>query len=159
MTMRTWLLQQRLVLRSANLVEEIPNFTKEDEDSTIARGDQGEHDDELIAAMIALYCAHEDDYSESMGSAIPRDKLTIENAVYRITCNGCGHVWPVDEVMSNRISYMQCEVCQCRAVSIMRNPLALPPSADAVVDEISNGWTPESEWAEYGKGMPDYSIL
>jgi hypothetical protein len=158
-TLRRWLQQEQAIIRSANAIQELKNFSKEDDESTNPSGDQDEFDDELISLMIGLYCAHEDDYSEAMGSCVPRDKLTIENSVYRITCNACGHMWPSDEVMSNRISYLQCERCQSRAVSITRNPIAIPPSADNVIEEIAGGWTPESEWAEYGKGMPDYSIL
>lgn len=162
MTFRTWLLQEQLVLRSANLIEEIPNFSKEDEDSTIARGDQGETDDELFAAMIALYCAHEDDYSESMGTAIPKDKLTLENAVFRITCNGCMYQWPTDEQIKDGPTSIRCPSCGSMSISIQRNaaPLdSIRQDSDLFMDDLSRGWSPENEWADYGKGMPDYSVL
>lgn len=165
-TFRTWLMQEQIIVRSANLVEEIPNFSKQDEDDTIARADQGENDDELIAAMIALYCAHEDDYSESMGCVLPRDKMTLENSIYRIKCNKCGHEWPADEVPTSGPAEfnnpVKCPMCKSLAIGIQKNFTPVIPQSESLYDTLDSnnaGWSPGSEWAEYGKKTPEYWML
>jgi ssDNA-binding Zn-finger/Zn-ribbon topoisomerase 1 len=166
-TFKSWLNQECFLVRSANLAEEMKNFTKDDEEDNYASGDRGEFDDELMACMIALYCAHETDYNDQLGLIIPKSDLTKENAQYIIQCLNCKHSWPsntiedkainpsdfIPEVDANKAVTQsggsRCPTCGSRSLSIERNGSVA--TGRSLEDDIwreatMNQWTPESEW-------------
>lgn len=55
-TARKWIKSGSWVIRSKNFLHEMQNFQKEEDDSKSAGHVAGEHDDELFAGMISLYC-------------------------------------------------------------------------------------------------------
>lgn len=164
-TFRSWLQQEMFIVRSHNLVHELKNFVKDEMDDISAGGDQDEFDDELFSCMIGLYCAHEGDYSDALGYNLPRQKMTLENAAYRIRCLSCNHEWPENEVddkvinptefhpfldVQKRVEQtggMRCPQCGSRRIEIQRNALARTyTDADRYVDESTVQWSPDLEF-------------
>lgn len=107
-------MRARLVVpRSSNLIEEIKRFQKDDDDSDKkAEAAAGSHDDELMAFMIASYCAHETDYDPNLGySRIYGTRNEDDDAQkeYHITCLRCGYQFDDDELP--RGTNIRCEKC------------------------------------------------
>jgi DNA-directed RNA polymerase subunit RPC12/RpoP len=176
-TFKSWLQQEMFFVRSHNLAEEMKNFVKDDEEDVYAGGDREEFDDELMATMIALYTAHETDYNDSLGMAVPTQELTLENAEYRVTCMSCAHLWPTNKVEDKAINPsefvpsldanrratdsggIRCPVCGSRLVSINRNAAMNPGRSyeDSLWSEAASGWSPDKEWSN--ADQTEYDLL
>jgi hypothetical protein len=57
-----WLRRGYWEIRSQQFLKEAPFFVKDEEES-LARAEQGQYDDCVMAALFAIYAAHEDDYN------------------------------------------------------------------------------------------------
>jgi len=167
-TFKRWLQQELFFVRSRNLAEEMKNFVKNEEDSYSAGGDQDEFDDENMAAMIALYTAHEGDWNDSLGMIAPKAKLAKEDAVYVIKCQNCQNEWWANTVEDKNIDPtefqpqmdpnhkvvqsggMRCAVCGSRRLEITRNNNSGTPVSqqgeDDLIDEANQYWDPSQEW-------------
>jgi Zn finger protein HypA/HybF involved in hydrogenase expression len=177
-TFKSWLQQELFHVRSANLAEEMKNFTKDSEEDIYASGDQDEFDDELMAVMISLYTAHEADYSDSLGIIVPKEEISLENAKFRINCLNCRHSWPQNTVEDKAINPsefrpeldvnrrveqsggMRCPACHSRALQIDRNESLVRQGRsdeDALWAEAASGWSPDRELND--AQLPDYDML
>jgi len=91
-----WLRARAVEIYSSNLVEEMKSFVR-DPDSERAGATKGNHDDELMAAMICLWTAHEDDWNEATGIIkLPREDKSEANFDFHVRCTNCGHEWGTD---------------------------------------------------------------
>lgn len=161
MTFKIWLEHDLFHIRSENISNEMRNFVKNALDDAYASGDQGEPDDELIAAMIGLFCANENLYNERLGLAEPRNSLTSENAKFYVSCKACGHQsneLSIDEDQMNpmmsepirdasgQIQHsggLRCRVCKSLQLEVSRNPIVvaaitekMPTDADRWLNQL-----------------------
>jgi DNA-directed RNA polymerase subunit RPC12/RpoP len=126
---KRWLDAHLLYVRSRNMVEEMKNFVKEEFDDARAGGDREEHDDEIIAGMISLYCGHECEYSDALGMIPAPSEITAENAKFGLRCQTCGHQWLANhmpftftESVGGQIkSPERCPNCSSMCISVNRN--------------------------------------
>ena len=166
-TFKRWLQQELYFVRSRNLAEEMKNFVKDDEDDYSAGGDKEEKDDELMAAMISLYTAHESDWNDSLGMITAKQELTKEAAKYHLHCANCGNLWwqnTIEEATIDPTHFkpeldankrvaesggLKCPSCNNRRIEITRNRdgATIPTDADEAYKEASaEFWSPEGEW-------------
>ena len=171
-TMKSWLQQEVFIIRSRNCAEEMKNFTKEFEDDIMASGDRDEPDDELMACMISLYCAHETDYSDSLGLVLPKNEMTIENSTFVCKCRACGFTWPemkLPDSMHDPVEFvpeldtdrrvvqsggLRCSKCGNISVEVIRNQALLNQENTkeaALLREVSSEWSPDQEWAKWSR--------
>jgi hypothetical protein len=143
------------------------NFVKDDEDDYSAGGDKEEKDDELMAAMISLYTAHESDWNDSLGMITAKQELTKEAAKYHLHCANCGNLWwqnTIEEATIDPTHFkpeldankrvaesggLKCPSCNNRRIEITRNRdgATIPTDADEAYKEASaEFWSPEGEW-------------
>jgi hypothetical protein len=173
-TLRSWLQQEVFTIRSRNCAEEMKNFTKEYEDDIMASGDREETDDELMACMIALYCAHETDYSDSLGLVVPKTEMTTGNSTFVCRCQNCGHTWPENAIPDSMLDPSEfipdvdvtrqtvqsggfrCAKCGNRGIEINRNPAMANPERTmeaGLVREATSSWSPEQEWTKWSQAQ------
>lgn len=129
-TMERWLKDELLVIRDPILVGEMKTFvrvegTKKTEADT-SSNETAFHDDYIMAAMIGLYTAHQDDYDEDQGLAPVKVDLTPENQLYAISCGKCHFRFGA----SDPTKFTQCVRCSSRLLSAKRNyDVKMPISA------------------------------
>lgn len=111
-----WLKSRMWMIRSQNFSLEMKRFQKDDYDDQRASAEKNFHDDELMAGMIALFCAHDLDFSEDL-SFIPirsqNDRLQTDS--FTSTCERCQNVWVAENPR------MSCPRCNCMIVQSHRN--------------------------------------
>lgn len=90
---RRFLEYEMFFVRSRITAEEMKNFVKDDYDDRTAGADSDSHDDELIATMIALWCAYEGEYDETRGFIPLNREPNQENSEYKFECQVCNHVF------------------------------------------------------------------
>lgn len=175
-TFKIWLSQEMIIIRSEEACNEMPNFIKEDEDSISGGADKNEHDDEIMALQIGLFCAHEGEFNPILGMALPETRLSKENSAYTIQCRQCQTEWFQNTVedktidprsfspdldSSGRVKVsagIRCSKCGARNVEITRNAFSSQRmiSDGDIVREI--GWNPDDEWDKALQEM-DYNLL
>lgn len=111
-TLKRWLQFKLIVLYSRNLASELKTFTKDDYDERGAGSESGSYDDEAIACMIALYCAHESDWDDSVGQLAIKRELTMEEAPWWMSCAACQLIWPARNSLEK-----QCPRCGCMVIT------------------------------------------
>jgi hypothetical protein len=84
-----WLLSRAWIIRSPNFAKEITTYRKEEFDSRVFGAESGFHDDEAMAGMISLYCAHELDCDQSGRVRVPSLVEVQRPARYRCYCGSC----------------------------------------------------------------------
>jgi hypothetical protein len=92
-----WLRKGIWVVKSPRFLEEVPFFVKDEEDAK-AEALQGHFDDCIMAALYAIYAAHEDDYNPKTARFdIPMGAVSrSRDKIWRVTC--CrGHVFDADD--------------------------------------------------------------
>lgn len=136
-TFKKWLKSQLFYVRSRNLVEEMKNFVKDEEDATLAGGDNEENDDELFSVMIALYTAHEADWNDNLGGIPVSNDLNETNAKFDVRCMRCGHQWWADSLMDEKDpeKYKPCPKCNAMTIESTRNQKAAQEP-----DFINDAW-------------------
>ncbi len=92
-TGRKWIKAGCWIIRSKNFLQEMQTFQKDDDDSKMASHEKGSHDDELMAGMIALYCAHQLKADDTGKIPIPVIQKEAEAPRYIMTCVRCQHAW------------------------------------------------------------------
>lgn len=131
-TMKRWLQFKLFIVYSRNFAAEMKTFTK-DEDERGATAESGAYDDEIMAAMIALYCAHEGDWDDSLGQMSVRRELSMESSPWHMSCGACNLLWP-----AHNNTEKQCPRCGCMVISGKpnRDPSASGNQSDAFIDGI-----------------------
>lgn len=128
--------QELWFTRSENLVTEMKTFQKDEDSEKRAGAEQGFHDDELMAAMISVYCSHETDVV-SNESQISNSSGEAKNELeFKLTCLRCKHQYESD----NR--NLPCVKCGYMIIKATRRG-----ASDKVVMRISMD--------EYGKGVKE----
>jgi len=122
-----WLLSHTWVIRSANFAEEMTTYRKEEADSRTFGAEETFHDDELLAGLISLYCAHEMDCDEGGRVRVPGVVEVQKPARYRCYCQTCRYGETVDSegkwpwVCDNPEREYRCPQCgsiQLKAISL-----------------------------------------
>ena len=121
-TARKWIKAGFFIVRSPNFQEETQTFQKEEDDSKSASHTKGAHDDELIAVMIALYCAHEWQADDSGRVSPPLSVAEVEPPRYEMTCKKCGCVWGA----VNPEAEYRCPRDDCGSIFLTGVPLETP---------------------------------
>lgn len=92
-TLRKWIKAERYLVRSPNTLSEMKTFRRDDENDArdgSAGHEAGAKDDELMATMISLYCAHEGEADERGQIPIRVQEESTEPIRYRMACLSCG---------------------------------------------------------------------
>ena len=112
-------------VRSSITAEEMKNFVKDDFDDRMVGHDEGTNDDELMATMIALWCAYEGEYDETRGYIPLFKEATEESAAFKYSCNACAHVWfgnkEPDVSGMEMGGAIRCERCNSIRCTVTRN--------------------------------------
>lgn len=114
-----WLKANTWTIRSVNFLEEMKTFNKESSDSrsrSVGAG-EGFNDDELMAGMISLYCAHVIDFDENLGFIPMTKRLTLENAPWVMNCQRCNGKYPAEAPTERK----NCPACGNMLVFWVRN--------------------------------------
>jgi len=156
--MKRWLQHKLLIVPSRNFAAEMKTFTK-DEDERGATAESGAWDDEIMAIMISLFCAHEGDWDDSLGQMSIKRELTMESAPWHMSCSACQLLWPAHNNMEKN-----CPRCGCMVITgkANRDPSAMGNQADAFTDgTISRAEAKDfavSITEDKGAEEPDYSV-
>lgn len=82
---------KQIVIRSKTFAEEMKQFQREDFRTLSRSGAMDDnHDDEVMAAMICIYCAHESEYDEKLGYVPIQRKASLESSPWALNCSVCG---------------------------------------------------------------------
>lgn len=154
-TARQRLRSKLWIVRSENLAEELKTFQKEEYDSRGGGASEGFHDDEAMAAFIALYTSHDMDWSDTLQCVpLPGQQAVQQDPPWTMKCSRCGHEWPSEFC---EIDYAAsptgpqdnpgCPKCRCMLVSGRQKDVnmghsATPPWATRPGVKPSNGDTP-----------------
>lgn len=106
-----WLKARQWIIRSDIFAHEMKRFQKDDYDDQRAQAERNFHDDTLIAGMIALFCAHDLDYSEEAGGIPVKSGNLSAVSAWDNRCTRCGHDWQTDEFPPKKC-------IKCRAMTI-----------------------------------------
>ena len=130
---RKWIKAGWFIVRSPNFVEESQTFQKDDEDDKKAEHAKGCHDDELLAVLIALYCAHEWEADES-GRINPGVAIAeVEPPRYKMICKKCGCEWGA----ARPDTEYRCPKEDCGSIFLIGVPLEAPdPRAKLDLDAL-----------------------
>jgi hypothetical protein len=111
-----WLRSRQWIIRSANFAHEMKRFQKDDYDDQRASAERNFHDDELIAGMIALFTAHDLDYSEDAGHIPVKSGTMSAISTWDNLCTRCQNRWATDEFPARK-----CIKCRSMTVQAHRN--------------------------------------
>jgi uncharacterized CHY-type Zn-finger protein len=116
-TMDRWLKDGVYIVNDSRLLEEIKVFTRTDDIGKQMGASTGFHDDIIMAAMIAVYTAHQGDFEDNNGIQPTKVEKTPENCDYRMSCDRCLEVWGADDPKEIR----RCPYCNSIFVRANRN--------------------------------------
>jgi hypothetical protein len=160
-TLRKWLRDKLLLVYSHNFAKEMRTFTKDDWEEKGASHEGGSKDDELMASMIALYCAHESDWDESLGQINVRKELTLEEASWHVHCQSdqCKFI----DAANNISKIDRCRRCGSRVIQFVPNRDMR--ANDNQIDPFMRGIISEHEAQDYAvpvihggeQEMPDWT--
>lgn len=88
-TARKWIKAGSWIIRSKNFLAEMQGFQKDEDDSKSAGHGEGEHDDELFAGFISLYCGHEGEADDRGVIHIPVVEQKLANPRFQMICLAC----------------------------------------------------------------------
>lgn len=139
---KKWLKDQIWLIYSSNLLEEMKTFQKESPEDRGANAEEGMHDDEIIAALIALYTAHDmdsgDDVTYSTALKVNQGPGIEARGSWTASCTRCmAPAWQVDNPQ-----YSRCPACGCRVIKAVPNNRAKPV---VEIDFAEMGRNPEEE--------------
>lgn len=147
-TLKRWLQFKLIILYSKNLANELKTFTKENYEERGAGAESGSYDDEAMACQIALYCAHEGDWDDSVGQMAVTRPLTWEEAPVHRLCKSCDLKWA-----ARNYEEKQCPRCGSMVIEGTANRSQKPE------DEGSNQTDPFFEGQTIGKyDAQEYSV-
>lgn len=133
-----WLRAHDWVVRSEEFYEEIKRFQKDDYEDRSASAETGWHDDCVMSGMIALFCAHDTDFSNDLRYIPARSKKNgVASQEWTIRCNRCGSEWTASDPRSEGCSAEDPTrpngICGCPFVTAKRN----------IKETIVKGFDPE----------------
>ncbi len=160
-TLKRWLQYKLILLYSRNLASELKTFTKDDYEERGAGSESGSYDDEAIACMIALYCAHEGDWDEDSGQIGIKRELTLEEAPWRMLCKSCALEWPSHNGIDRNCPRCKSMVLEGRP---NRTQLEDAKQSDAFADgeiprDQAQDWSVATTRSEKMQAEPEYSEL
>ena len=157
-TVDRWLKESIFYARDKRLLEQVKVFTK-DEDSLRTGAQRGFKDDILMAAMIALYTAHQGDYEDNYGIIPTKIEKDASLCLYKMTCSRCYKDWGAD----NPSIIRKCPFCSSMILKSDRNiNLEIAKSQDPRRDLRDYDQEPDGYLSSYEEGdpyIPDYSVL
>lgn len=116
-TATRWLKSHLWIIRSYNFAYEMKRFQKDDYDDQRASAERNFNDDELIAGMIALFCAHDMDYNEDMNFIPVHSRQDgVKIADWDNLCERCKTRWDSDGAPG-----VSCPHCRCMMIQSHRN--------------------------------------
>ncbi|NJL71544.1 MAG: hypothetical protein HC888_07955 [Candidatus Competibacteraceae bacterium] len=131
-----WLNGKSAIVRSQNLGNEIKTLQRDPENPDKIEAAQGSHDDEVMAWMIALWCAREHQVDDRLGYIPLQEEITLDNAPYQMICSKCGETSPVVDPKQHR----RCvnKACGSIWVSYKSNSAPLSPLSDLEKELFGN---------------------
>jgi hypothetical protein len=94
-----WLRQRLWEIRSPEFLNEMPSFTRDMDTASVGGASRGAHDDCIIAGLLAIFGAHDDDFNPETGRiSIPDSRLYMpekadeEKVIWTCRCT-CGNTW------------------------------------------------------------------
>jgi hypothetical protein len=117
-----WLKNAMWKIRSKNFAHEMTVYKKDEYDSRTMGAAEGFHDDELMAGMISLYCAHELDADESGRVPVPARVEADMPARYDMCCEACNFRWKAGNP-EQEYRCPKCESIQIRGKLIVMEDL------------------------------------
>jgi intein/homing endonuclease len=148
--------QQTWIPRSANLLTEMKMFQKDEDSEKKAEASSGFKDDELIAAMISVHCAHELDQVYDVRPANPQPGDEQEEGPkkdFDLTCLSCGFKFEHHECpRPSNPPNVRCEKCGSIMLSARRKGVSTKAVARINPEQLE-----EREVAK--AGIPNYDDL
>jgi hypothetical protein len=116
-----WLKARMWVVRCQEFANEMKRFQKDDYDDNRASAERNFHDDVVMSGMIALFCAHDMDYSEDADFIpVSVNNTRVITMDWTNKCDRCGKMWDTDEYPSRK-----CIKCGCLMIQSHRNSLEM----------------------------------
>lgn len=134
-----WLREELWVVRSENFAQEMKTFQKEDWEERGASAATNFHDDEIMAGLIALYTAHDMDFSDELGAVrIPGRPDEDESGEYEMYCIRCTLKW----LTGNPNEWSGCKFCGY--LKITGTPVGSSQGLETVI------------WPSTSKALPEF---
>jgi len=140
-----WLGAKAVIVRSPNLAGEIKSFQRDPEVQDKMEAQSGAKDDELMAFMIALHCAHEVEFDDRLGYIPLSEVVTADSAAYLMKCNSCKEKMPCN----NPNDFRRCPKCGSIRLEFDANQTIM--IKETSVDDFLSLEIPAAE--------PDYDML
>jgi hypothetical protein len=137
------------VVRSKNIVHEMNHFAKDDYEDKRVEHSLNEYDDELIAGMIALYTAHDQDYDNNLGFIPIRRSIDPATQAWAMRCRSCQFFWGANDPTNPAY----CPQCFSPAIEGHKN--ALPSFAHNAIWEQLEGGGEEPQHFDMESLTPD----
>lgn len=137
-------------VRADSLAEEMKTFQKGDEEDRKAEAESGYKDDQLIACMIALHCAHEtdsdEDFIEKVGGGAPRLGVNGEEREKEFDAEclrpGCGEKFELESMPDGR--NIKCPKCSCIILKARKKGVKIVTQSSIDIDALERGSTTKS---------------
>ena len=88
----------------------------------VAGASSDTHDDELIATMVALWCAYEGEYDDTRGFIPINREPNEKNSEFKFFCQTCGNVWHGDRGLipeeGDFSIQLRCPKPTCRSIRV-----------------------------------------
>lgn len=110
-----WIRAKTWVVQSEIFSTEMSSFQREEESHSVG-APKTFHDDVVMAGMIALYVAHQMDWTDSQDcipNVVHAHGETFTTAAYTLTCLRCRNKWGVEDV--GPYTFLMCPTCGNRA--------------------------------------------
>lgn len=149
-----WLRHRMWVVKSRDFYEEMTTFQKESAEDKGAKAEKGFLDDYVMAGAIALYCSHDMDWDDNMGSISLKRYTSTDPDTYmwRIICVKCNE----ERGVPNPENHMYCHNCGSYHVRAEKNRKD-PPGFQNLWEELEDGY----ETASYKQvsASNDYDLM
>jgi hypothetical protein len=127
-----WMRSGSWIVRSSNFAEEMKVFRKEFNSNRVGASGKNEHDDEIMAGMIALYCAHDTDYDpDALPPPPAATPLDPSSSPWKMTCQACGE----SRGTQTPRDLFKCPACKSIRLVFAKNGAAIAPSFSQIDDE------------------------
>lgn len=149
-----WLRHRMWVVKSKDFYQEMTTFQKESAEDRGAKAEKNFLDDYVIAGMISLYCSHDNDWDDNMGSISLKRYTSTDPDTYmwRIICVKCNE----ERGVPNPENHMYCHNCGSYHVRAEKNRKD-PPGFQNLWEELEDGY----ETASYKQvsASNDYDLM
>lgn len=112
-----WIGARMWIVKSDYFLQEMKKFQKDDYDDVRASAETNFHDDVIMAGMIALFCAHDLDYSEDVEFISPQNKANMVSSGEWINlCTRCQGKFETENNPAR-----SCKFCRSMMITSHRN--------------------------------------